>query len=81
MEKANLTKSLIISLGFEYKDLWDIMAQNLNIRVERVTNVGGGTQNDFWMKVKAAVLNEKILVPQDKAGSCKGAAILSGIAS
>lgn len=81
MEKADLTKSLIISLGFEYKDLWDIMAQNLNIRVERVTNVGGGTQNDFWMKVKAAVLNEKILVPQDKEGSCKGAAILAGIAS
>ncbi len=80
MEKADLTKSLIISLGFEYKDLWDIMAQNLNIKVERVTNVGGGTQNDFWMKVKSAVLNEKILVPQDKEGSCKGAAILAGMA-
>lgn len=80
MEKPDLTKSLIISLSFEYKDLWDIMAQNLNIHVERVTNVGGGTQNDFWMKVKSAVLNEKILVPQDKEGSCKGAAILAGLA-
>jgi len=79
MEKPDLTKSLIISLGFEYKDLWDVMAQSLNIHVERVTNVGGGTQNDFWMRIKSAVLNEKILVPQDKEGSCKGAAILAGI--
>jgi len=81
MEKSDMIKALIASLCFEYKNLWDIMAHSLSIQIDRVTNVGGGTRNEFWMQVKAAVLNHRIFVPQDKEGSSKGAALLAGIGS
>ena len=81
MEKTDIVKALVASLCFEYKNLWDIMANSLSIQVDRVTNVGGGTRNEFWMQVKAAILGYRVYVPQDKEGSCKGAALLAGIGS
>ena len=55
------------------------MEEKLGFRVKEAVNVGGGTQNKIWMRLKSTTLNKNIFVPQDREGSCRGAALLAGL--
>jgi len=61
--------------------VWEDMVHALNIPVTRVVNAGGGSNNRYWMEMKATVLGHSIEVPEDREGSAKGAALLAGIGS
>ncbi|MEI6156895.1 MAG: FGGY-family carbohydrate kinase [Atribacterota bacterium] len=81
MAREELLQGVMASLCFEYKNVWDVMQNALSITVDQITNVGGGTHNQYWMKMKATVLDHSLVVPRDREGSSKGAALLAGIGS
>ena len=81
VDRENILQGLIFGLCFELRTFWEVMEKALDVSVKRVTNTGGGSQNTYWMEVKATVLGYEIIVPKDKEGGTKGAAILAGIGS
>jgi len=81
MGKDEILQGLIAGLCFEYRSVWEEMENTLDLSIDRVINVGGGSKNHYWMKMKSTILNQDIIVPKDKEGSSKGAALLAGIGS
>lgn len=79
--EEELTEGVVAGLCFEYGRLWQKMEKALGVSIERTVNVGGGTNNAYWMRMKASVLRREIVVPEDREGSSKGAALLAGIGS
>lgn len=81
MDRENLLQGTIAGLCFEMRFVWEDMVHALNMPVTRVVNAGGGSNNRYWMEMKATVLGHSIEVPEDREGSAKGAALLAGIGS
>jgi len=81
MDRENLLQGTIAGLCFEMRFVWEDMVHALTIPVTRVVNAGGGSNNRYWMEMKATVLGHSIEVPEDREGSAKGAALLAGIGS
>jgi xylulokinase len=81
VDREQMLQGLVIGLCFELRGFWEAMQDALVVPVKRVVNAGGGSRNAYWMKVKATVLGCDIIVPEDREGSTKGAALLAGIGS
>jgi sugar (pentulose or hexulose) kinase len=79
VDRDVLIQSLLVGLCFELRTVWEEMSSALDLTVKEVTNAGGGTYNRYWMKLKSTVLGMDIIVPKDREGSSKGAALLAGI--
>jgi xylulokinase len=79
VDRETLIQSLVAGLCFELRTVWEEMSSALGLEVNEVTNAGGGTYNRYWMKLKSTVLGRDIVVPEDREGSSKGAALLAGI--
>jgi len=77
--REELILGLLLGLCFEYRNIWEKMEEKLGFRVKEAVNVGGGTQNRIWMRLKSTTLGKNIFVPQDREGSCRGAALLAGL--
>ncbi len=72
---------VLLGLCLEYRHIFDMVCDEVKIPIDEAVNVGGGTKNRTWMNLKASVLGREILVPEDREGSCKGAALLAGLGS
>ncbi len=81
MDRESLLQGTIAGLCFEMRFVWEDMVHALNMPVTRVVNAGGGSNNRYWMEMKATVLGHSIEIPEDREGSVKGAALLAGIGS
>jgi sugar (pentulose or hexulose) kinase len=79
VDRDVLIQSLLEGLCFELRTVWEETTSSLGLAVNEVTNMGGGTYNRYWMKLKATVLGMQIVVPKDREGSSKGAALLAGM--
>ena len=79
MDKESVLHGIIAGLCFELRFVWDEMVNVFTLSVNKVTNAGGGSKNNFWMKMKATILGHDIIVPKDIEGSSKGAALLAGL--
>jgi xylulokinase len=79
MDKESILQGIVTCLCFELRFVWEEMVHVFDLSVKKVTNVGGGSINHFWMQMKATILGHDISVPTDIEGSSKGAALLAGI--
>ncbi|HSV32140.1 MAG TPA: FGGY-family carbohydrate kinase [Atribacteraceae bacterium] len=77
--RNELLQGLVTGLCFEYRNLWEEVIGTLGIPVNRVINVGGASRNRYWMQLKSSLLGYELIVPRDKEGSAKGAALLAGL--
>lgn len=77
--REDLLLGVLLGLCLEYRHLFDLVTGTLDVVVEKAVNVGGGTKNRAWMQLKASLLSREIVVPEDREGSCKGAALLAGL--
>ena len=57
------------------------MLEALGVRTKTVCSLGGGAQYDFWLQIKADVLNRKIVTVDTEEATCLGAAILASVAA
>ncbi|MGC8777578.1 MAG: FGGY-family carbohydrate kinase, partial [Candidatus Caldatribacteriaceae bacterium] len=80
-QREDVLLGVLLGLCLEYRHLFEMVIGTLNFAVEKAVNVGGGTKNRAWMQLKASMLSREIVVPEDREGSCKGAALLAGLGS
>ncbi len=80
-KREDLLRAVLFGLCAEYRIIWERMERDLSCEVRQAVNVGGGVKNHAWMRLKATFLKRPIIVPEEKEGSCQGAALLAGIGS
>jgi xylulokinase len=51
----------------------------LGLKVNKLKAVGGGSNSDLWLKIKASMLNMPILIPEISTGAPFGDALLAGV--
>lgn len=79
----NTTRKQIIRAILEgtsfalYHNLKEV--NKLGMKVNELKAVGGGSNSDLWLKIKASMLNMPISVPETSTGAPFGVAILAGI--
>lgn len=79
--REDVLRGVLLGLCLEYRHLFEMVVRTLDFKVEKAVNVGGGTKNQAWMRLKSSMLSQEIIVPEDREGSCKGAALLAGLGS
>lgn len=80
-KREDFLRAVLFGLCAEYRIIWERMEKELAYTVTHAVNVGGGVKNHAWMRLKATFLGRSIVVPEEKEGSCQGAALLAGIGS
>ncbi len=77
--KGDLIRSVIEGLNYQVMDILTSLQSGLDISVDQLVAVGGGTRNEFWMQNKADITGLSIEVPDIEESTPLGAAILAGI--
>lgn len=67
------------SIGFSVAQNVDVMEKHLDLPVETVTAVGGGTKNPLWMQIVADITGKPVTVPKVSIGASYGCALLAAL--
>jgi len=74
-------KAILEGLCYRSKESFRYMESQAGASGLRICSVGGGSSSDYWMQLKADILNTQICVPQLQEASGTGAAILAAVGS
>ena len=74
--KGEITKALLEGVALEMKLNLQLMEKS-GMRIDTLIATGGGTRNKAWTRLKADVLNKRIMVRDIKEAGCYGAAMLA----
>ncbi len=76
--RAHIVRAIMESVAFMLKENLD-MLESLGLNSRWVCSLGGGARNDFWLQIKASVLNCTIVTPEVQESTCLGAAVLASV--
>jgi len=77
-KRAHFIKALVESVAFMLRENIDLL-KSLSIPVEKVRSLGGAAKSNFWLQIKADVLNLPVDLPECSEAASLGAAILAGV--
>ena len=67
--RGHFVMSLFESVAFMLRENIE-MLEELEVPVDKICSLGGGAQSDFWMQLKANVLNRELLTVETKEATC-----------
>jgi xylulokinase len=76
--RGDMTRSVLEGVCFGLRDSFEIL-KSLNIPVEAVRVIGGGSSSQLWRQILADVFGVKVQVVNSKEGPAYGAAILAAV--
>ncbi|CAG5117158.1 unnamed protein product [Candidula unifasciata] len=79
--KAHLVRSMLESLAFRFKSLYETALTETRIPLSHVRVDGGVARNDFLVQLMSDTVNQVIDRSQHSDMSCLGAAFLAGLAA
>ncbi len=74
----HMTKAILEGVSFGLKDSFDLML-NLDIPINEIRVIGGGSNSDKWIQVISDVFNHEICTINTSQGGALGAAILAAV--
>jgi xylulokinase len=74
--KGEITKALLEGVAMEMKLNLEMMEKS-GMKINTFIATGGGTRNKTWTRMKADILNKKIIVRNIREAGCYGAALLA----
>ena len=78
--KPHFIRAVMESVAYMLRRNLDVLGE-LGVDVEEVRSIGGAAKSRLWNRIKADVLQKRILIPKIKDTGALGAAILAGVAS
>ncbi len=75
--KADVCRALVESTTFETRAVLEGLEES-GIDIQELRVMGGGARSDFWLRLKAHVIDKRIVVPRSTEGGLLGAACLAG---
>ncbi|XP_072219100.1 glycerol kinase 5 [Leuresthes tenuis] len=77
--KSHLVRSILESVAFRNKQLYETMLRETCIPITKIRVDGGVSSNDFVMQLTADLFGRKVVRPQHQEMSCLGAAFVAGL--
>jgi len=75
--KAHFIRAILEGVAFQYLETFGIL-ENLGIKIESASMVGGETKSDVWNQIKADILGIEIRIPEVDDAAALGTALLAG---
>lgn len=72
--KGHFVRAVMESIAYTIKEYADY----INADVAEIRSMGGGAKSDLWCKIKAEVLNKKVITLKENETACLGSAIFAG---
>ncbi|MCQ2387277.1 MAG: hypothetical protein MJ066_02380 [Clostridia bacterium] len=74
-ERGHFIRSVMESVAYMIKEYIDY----LNVPVNEIRSVGGGSKSKLWLKIKSAVTGKKVETLVESETACLGSAIFAGV--
>lgn len=78
--KAQIVRATLESIGFQTKDIVELMIKESTLPIKRLRVDGGATVNEILMQFQSDILDIEIDVPKINETTALGAAFLAGLA-
>lgn len=78
-DRACMLRAMFEGLTFQMKEMVEAVENAVNSFFETVVVTGGATKNEFWMQMKADIINKTIVICDGEESSALGAAMIAGI--
>ena len=78
--KNDISQALLEAIAFQTKDVFECMSSD-GVDLKSLKIDGGMVENKYFNQILADVLNLKILLPDNKEATAKGAAFLASLGS
>jgi len=78
--KAHFIRAILEGVAFQYFETFGIL-EDLGVKIEAASMVGGETRSEFWNQMKADVVGIEIRIPEVDDAAALGAALLAGTGS
>ena len=78
---AEMHRAVLEGVGFAVNHHLQIMERATGTRPETLIASGGGAKADLWLRIKAAIYNRPILIPEEPECGLVGCAILAAVAT
>lgn len=76
--RGHIARAIMESVAFILRENLDLL-DDLGVETGIVCSLGGGARNDFWLQIKADVLNREIRTVETKEATGLGAAMLASV--
>ncbi|NMB47177.1 MAG: hypothetical protein GX998_12335 [Firmicutes bacterium] len=78
-ERKDFLRAILEGLSCEFALALRESEDALGLAVSKIQAIGGGTKNQLWMEIKAAMLDKPIEIPAVQESTLLGAALLGGL--
>lgn len=78
--RPHFIRAVMESIAYMLKRNLEVI-ENLGIQVKEIRSIGGAAKSKLWNRIKADVVQKRIVVPKVKDTAVLGVAILAGVAS
>lgn len=75
--KAHFIRAILEGIAFQYLETFGIL-EDLGIKVESASMVGGETKSNVWNQIKADIIGIEIWIPEVDDAAALGAILLAG---
>jgi len=75
--KAHFIRAILEGVAFQYLETFGIL-EDLGVKIESASMVGGETRSDIWSQIKADIVGIEIRIPEVDDAAALGAALLAG---
>jgi glycerol kinase len=79
--KAHIVRAALESIGYQVKDLMDLMLEKDGIKLKELRVDGGPTRNNFLMQFQSDILGQKVVRSTIEEVSALGATFMAGLAT
>ena len=77
--KADMIRAVVEGLNYAFLDMLNALELGAGQKAEKITAIGGGTRNEFWMQNKADISGRPVFTLEIEEATALGAAILAGV--
>jgi len=78
-KRHDIAKAILEGVAYEVEYMRQVAQETLNVEMDNIIAVGGGTQNKYWLKIKANVFGSPIKVLSMPESALMGAAFLAAL--
>jgi len=78
-KKEDMVRAVVEGLDYAFLDMLKALELGVGQKAEKITAIGGGARNEFWMQNKADVSGRLVVTPEIEEATALGAAMLAGV--
>ena len=80
-KKEDMIRAVVEGLNYASLDMLKALELGAGLKADKITAIGGGTRNEFWMQNKADISGRPVETLEVKESTALGAAMLAGVGS